>query len=165
VKTIQLEHGKVALLDDEDFERLSTINWHAKPPVKDGYAWYARGNTKNRTVWLHREVLLITDPAIHVDHINGNGLDCRKDNLRPGVRRLNMMNRRKVKASNSATGSRFKGVWREPSSGKWRAHIRVNKRLIILGRFSDEEGAARAYDAAAVEYFGQYANCNFKRSA
>lgn len=97
-------------------------------------------------------------PGLFPDHINHNGLDNRKANVRPVTRAQNVWNRRKFKRP---TRSKYKGVDWAIDMKRWRARIRVNGRRIYLGSFSDELEAAKAYDRAARKYHGQFAALNF----
>lgn len=92
----------------------------------------------------------------HIDHVNGDRLDARRDNLRVATPAQNQANRKKAEGKTS----RYKGVSRT-RRGKWYAQITVNYVAINLGTFACEEEAARAYDAAAVEHFGDFARLNF----
>ena len=105
---------------------------------------------------MHR-LILGCGPGEEVDHRNGNGLDNRRGNLRPATHALNQANVRRVRAK-----SGFKGVsrWVRPSPRPWRAHITVKGRMKFLGAFATPEEAARAYDAAARELFGEFACTN-----
>jgi AP2 domain/HNH endonuclease len=94
---------------------------------------------------------------MHVDHINGNGLDNRRTNLRPATSAENARNRRSQRGSSSP----YKGVSWIRSRRNWRANLRVGDRLIHLGSYTDPADAARAYDAAALKYFGEFARLNF----
>jgi hypothetical protein len=160
VITIPLTQGKVALIDDCD-AHLAAFKWCAKRD-RDGRKWYAirkapRDGGPGRRMWLHREVLGVTDPKVEVDHKDGNGLDCRRHNLRAATTQQNQANRG-VQANNT---SGFKGVnWRKRDR-KWRAQIRVSGRNRGLGHYATPEDAARAYDAAAREAFGEFAFLNF----
>ena len=147
-KEIQLTRGKVAIVDDEDFEWLSRISWHVKPDLHTSYAaWEQNG----KSILMHH--LLATKP---VDHINGNGLDNQRCNLRSATRQQNQMNRGKHQKATS----KFKGVFWSKRAKKWHASIRLNKKGIHLGYFISEVEAAKAYNRAAKELFGEFARPN-----
>lgn len=154
---IPLTKGFVAIVDDED-AHLARHNWFA---FRGRYTWYAaRKEPKpgggQRTVCLHREVLGAPARA-QVDHCDGNGLDCRRHNLRLASGTQNQGNRR----LNRNNKSGFKGVFWYKARGKWTAAIKVGKRRPWLGLFDAPEDAARAYDAAARAAFGEFARTNF----
>lgn len=96
-----------------------------------------------------------------VDHINHNGLDNRKANLRFATAQQNTWNKRKQKGNYS---SQYKGVHWVKSEKNWRALITCNKKMIYIGRFDDETAAAMAYDEKAKELFGEYASLNLQSS-
>jgi osmotically-inducible protein OsmY len=156
MKEIPLSNGGIAFVDDEDFEKISLIPWYG---VDGGYTRYAytmtsRQSSKRTTIAMHQLILEITKGE--VDHINRNGLDNRKSNLRIATRNQQMMNA--IKRKNKTT-SQYKGVcW---TNKRWQANINVNGRQLYLGRFKVEEDAARAYDDAARRYFGEFARTNF----
>lgn len=163
VKAIPLSRGLVALVDNEDFERVSAHKWTASIQVKGGgairrYAFRSIGRRGPRhNVLLHR-FILDCPAGLQVDHVNGDGLDCRRANLRFATNQQNNANR-----SKNPTHHPFKGV-RPGRWGKgWTARITVNNRGIHLGTFETAEEAARAYDAKAVECFGEFARLNFSQ--
>lgn len=149
--------GLVALVDDEDYERVSSHRWSVAtgggPNVPKIYAKCWRDG---RPEMLHN--FLTGSPE--TDHRNGNGLDNRRCNLRPANRGQNLANTSKRTVRKGVpTSSRFKGVHRVPS-GNWRADIVAQKIRYCLGTFPLEEDAAKAYDHAALELFGEFARTN-----
>jgi len=159
VKEIPLTHGCVALVDDEDYERVNQYKWcvtNSKTLPRE--KWYAKRCEGNRTYFMHRFILDIKKGEM-VDHINGNGLDNRRCNLRIINNSQNSMNRRKTLGI-----SKYKGVSWDKINNKWVSHISFNYKCINLGRYINEEDAARAYDKAAKKYFGEYACINFPKS-
>lgn len=157
MKKIPLTKGLVALVDDEDFEFLSSHAWFAALNGHGGY--YAARNAKTDRGWrllrMHR-VLLCAQSGECVDHINGDGLDNRRHNLRLATKAQNSANMRNTKGGTS----RFKGVSAN-HGGKWRAQIRVPGRKIWLGLHETEMRAAMAYDEAAKRLHGEFACLNF----
>ena len=108
---------------------------------------------------MHR-LILNAKPGELVDHWDGNGLNNRRRNLRPATNSQNLHNRRRTRAK-----SGFCGVWRSgKSSVPWVASIHVKNKAIYLGRFETPEEAARVYDAAAKEHYGEFASLNFKET-
>jgi hypothetical protein len=158
-RRIPLTQGKYAIVDPEDFERLNKHKWHA---VKNGNTFYAIrcfGPAKKTTyIRMHREIINPPDHLV-VDHINHNGLDNRKANIRPATRSQNNFNRLIIKREDSS--SKYKGVsWRKRRK-RWHARIHVNGEYKFLGYFKDEIHAAKAYDKAAKEYQKEFAVLNF----
>ena len=153
MKEIQLTKGKVTIVDDEDFDFLNKWKWclHSRG--------YAKRNVKNRksqtTLLLHR-VITNAPKGIDVDHINGNKLDNRRDNLRLADRSSNIANTKK----RNGCLSQYKGL-NLRNNGNWSAVVNPKGKTIYLGTYSNEIEAARAYDKAAKEYFGEYASLNF----
>lgn len=151
--------GRTALISEEDYDRVSRYRWHvhqiAFPGQRDHgpYAFAnARRDGKRTRIYMHG--LITGYPA--TDHINHDGLDNRRINLRPAGNR-NQHNTR----ANILTTSNFKGVHWDRARSRWRAAISAGGAYRYLGRFESEVDAARAYDAAAHFYFGEYACLNF----
>lgn len=158
MKTIILTQNKVALVDDSDYEPLNAVKWYAIFLNRE--RWYARRKLPRdggpaKTLDMHR--VLIPNVS-EVDHKNGDGLDNRRDNLRAATRAQNMANSRK----RSGGSSQFKGVSWGKRDSIWQAKITKAGKCFYLGNFVLEKDAAMAYDAAAREYFGEFANINFK---
>jgi hypothetical protein len=163
MKTIPLTRGKVALVDDRDFARVSKLKWYAKPSRQ---TWYAvrnvRVNGKRMTVGMHRFILESRLAASKMpDHRDGNGLNNQRYNLRIVTRRRNARNQRKQ--TGRATSSKYKGVHWHRASGAWTASICVQGNSIHLGTFhgaNGEQAAALAYNDAAAYHFGKHACLN-----
>lgn len=151
--TIPLTRGLVAVVDEADFELLSAFAWYAH---KGRNTWYARtdiGGRKNRRrIYMHR--MLLGVPM--VDHMDGNGLNNRRANLRPASDSQNQSNRRKA----AGTASDFKGVTWDAARATWLAQITRLGQHINLGRTDDELLAAARYDVAARALFGAFATSN-----
>jgi hypothetical protein len=160
VREVALTRGYVALVDAEDFESVSKWKWHAHVGSKrrggpgSVYA-YRREWPSRRLIALHREIL---NPPIDrdVDHINGDTLDCRKANLRPVTPQQNAWNQRIQRRGSS----QFKGVSWNKHARKWSAQIKKSGKHTHLGYFMDERDAAKAYNAAALLEFGEFAKFN-----
>lgn len=151
MKEINLTQGKVALVDDEDFEYLNQWRWSAARYSDNIY--YAASRVKGKSITMHR-LLMNSDKQRQVDHKDGNGLNNQKSNLRFANYSQNGSNRR-------AWGSScFLGV--NIDRGKIYARITLNGQTLYLGRFKTEEDAARAYDRKAKELHGDFACLNFK---
>jgi len=159
MKEIQLTQGKVALVDDADFEWLSQYKWQAS---KEGHSWYAvracRDSLGRKSkARMHRDILKCEQD---VDHRDLNGLNNQRYNLRPCNDSQNQHNRRRHVANTSG----FIGVHKVKgsfASEHWQSRIAVNRRRIHLGYFLNKEDAARAYDEAARKYFGEFARTNY----
>jgi hypothetical protein len=149
-RTVPLSHGKVALVGAADYDLVSAFKWRAVRVT--GGLWYAETRLGKAREFMHR-LIMECRPGEQVDHRNGDGLDCRRKNLRPTTHARNQMNRRVVL---SASG--FKGVTHR--AGRWRAYITVEGQFRSLGTFATPKEAACAYDAAARELFGEFACTN-----
>lgn len=151
MKQIQLTQGKVAIIDDDDFALVSKHKWYAK---EDKESWYARTRINNKPVYMHR-LILDAPRGKPVDHINRNGLDNRRSNIRLCTQSENQRNMRSRGGS-----SKFKGVSWHKRSNKWRAKCTLNGKSIHVGVFENEEDAARAYDSTVLNKFGEFAKTN-----
>lgn len=144
----------VAIVDDEDFELVSKYKWQAAP---FGRTWSAhRTGWPKSTIFMHRVIMNAPD-GFEVDHIDGNGLNNTKENLRICTHAENTKNQKLRIDSKSG----YKGVDWHIYIKKWRARIRVNYEEVSLGYFDSAIDAAEAYDRAAREYFGEFAKTNF----
>lgn len=158
-KEIPLTQGQVSLVDDEDFEWLNQWNWFAMARRQTFYA-RREGKTlfgRRTAIFLHR-VIMDAPKGMQVDHINGDGRDNRRSNLRLATNAENCRNRQLPSVNTSG----YKGVVFKSEFGKWRATIGVNSSRIHLGYFESPIEAARAYDEAARKYFGEFARTNFQ---
>ena len=155
-RKVVLTQGKYAIVDPADFYNLSQYKWRVKKEENTAYA--QRAEYKRRTtIMMHRQIMR-AEKNFFVDHINHNGLDNRKANLRFATCRQNAWNSRKI--TNCGT-SKYKGVRWNKKSKKWQATIcNNNSRKIHLGFFNDEKAAARAYNKAAQKYRGEFALLN-----
>ncbi len=154
MKEVPLTQGKVALVDDQDFEKVSAYSWSAHTYKRN---WYAKavipGCPGARLVPLHR--FLLGFPTLDVDPRDGDGLNCQRDNLRLATVTQNCANARKTI---SQTTSKFKGVSR--CGEKWRAYIAVAGQQRHLGVHLSEVEAAEAYNRAARLEWGEFARLN-----
>ena len=149
--------GKFALVDDEDYDLIMQWKWWNK----EGYAIREteinkHGERRKRKRFYMHRLINKTPDGMEVDHINGDKLDNRKENLRTCTRHQNIINRCSFKGASS----KFKGVLWNVKLNKWRARIRLNKKDFHLGYFVHEKDAARAYNDAAIIYHGDFARLN-----
>ena len=149
------KYGKhTVLIDDEDFEKVKDFKWSIFTARKLYVFRNAKENGTTKVELLHRR--LLNFPNGEVDHINGDGLDNRKFNLRACTNSENHMNRGKQK--NNTSG--FKGVMQYGRFGKWKAQIVVKRKNIHVGCYDTPEQAAVAYNTAALKYHGEFARLN-----
>lgn len=135
------------LVDKDDISLLIQHKWYVNTFGKQLYAVTSKG------LLMHR-FLMGAEEGQTIDHINQNGLDNRRENLRFCTTSENLHNRSSIGGS-----SKYKGVSRVKN--KWRSYIWQDYKRIHLGYFEKEEDAARAYDIKAVELFGEFAKLNF----
>jgi hypothetical protein len=169
MRKILLSGGYIALVDDDDYDRV-VLSGQWQPLIdkrKQNRTIYVRrsltlrsrkearetGLPRRKTILLHRFILGIDDNTIKIDHKDGNGLNNQRDNLRVATHSENMQNRKVF------PHRKYKGV--NKNCNKWQAVIKINKQSVYLGTFRTEREAAFAYDEAAREYFGEFARCNF----
>ena len=156
MKEIVLTQGKVALVDDEDYEYLNQWKWRTTKSRKKYYASrasYVSG--KRKTIFMHR-VIMNTPVGMETDHIDGNELNNVRSNLRIVTSRQNKLN---VKPY---ANRKYVGVYIYHKKGHSyiKASIHHNGRNISLGNYPSEEEAALAYNEAALKYRGEYAYLN-----
>ncbi len=158
MKTIELTQGKVALVDDEDYEYLNQFNWQA---LKARHTWYAHRNGYNKDrhvkIYMHRDILKVP-VGVNTDHKDGNGLNNQRCNIRIATNAQNQQNQINLAGGKSSC---FKGVCWSKADNKWYVHITVKSRSVRLGSYISEIEAALVYDEAAKEYFGEFARLNF----
>lgn len=155
MKKIKLTQGKIALADDEDYEKLNRYKWCA---IKGRYTFYAQRSCiskgKANTIKMVHSILP-PPPGMEIDHKDGNGCNNQRDNIRICNRSQNQAN------SSSYIGfSRHKGIHWCPKDKKWMSRIQVDGQRVYLGYFSSEKEAALVYNAAALKYFGEFARLN-----
>jgi hypothetical protein len=155
---IKLTRGKTAIVDYADYQKISGFKWRTVEAYKNTFyaATWMRTGGKGRHVYLHRFLLGFPEKEKRTNFINGNTLDCRRENLRLVTDSQSQM-RRKLSENNS-TG--FRGVSFNKASGKYKAYIKRNGKLIHLGLFTKPKDAAKAYNEKAKELFGKFATLN-----
>jgi len=159
MKQIPLTQGKFTIVDDANYEWLNQYKWFAK---KKGESFYAvrsirMPNGKVVTAQIHRMILgLDYGDKGFSDHINHNSLDNRIENLRIATNSQNQHNQLPRKGCSS----KYKGVYWDKKCKKWYGRIAFNRKRFSLGCFENEEEAAKAYNKAAIELFGEFALLN-----
>lgn len=161
VRDLVLPNGMVAQVDDEDYDAVAAHNWHAR---RRGHVFYVRRNVRRpdgakTKQYLHRFVM---GPGRAIDHVDGNGLNNQKSNLRFATDSQNQANRHHLPPTKS---SRFRGVTYHRGINRWQASIKVRGQSIYLGCFESETDAAAAYDRAALTHFGEFARTNLGGAA
>lgn len=162
VKHIALTQGKVAIVDDEDFEYLNQWKWYAQrdPTINGSYAarqeymGSINGKQKKKLILMHR-LIMNCPPRMYIDHINHDRLDNRKENLRIVSNRQNQQNSRRTGVS------KYRGVSWSKWRNKWVAAIQIDGKQKHLGSFDDEKEAAKAYEKACRD-IGEELVCKMK---
>lgn len=160
MKEIKLNRDKVAFVDDGDYERASKFKWYTEKRGINSYNYYAKRKVvtdgKESTQSLHIFIMNGTIKGLEIDHKNGNGLDCQRENLRRCTHSQNMSNQRKKPFAST----RFKGVSYNKKLNKYSASIKKEGRSICIGNYNTEIEAAYNYDQMAYKMFGQFARYN-----
>jgi len=158
-RLISLTKGKRVIVDPDDYEEQTAHKWYAKKGNRrmKQPRYYAARSLKGKTIFMHRQIMRCPED-MEVDHINGDTLDNRKDNLRICTRADNNYN----SSSRIATSS-YKGVCFHKSTNKWQVQISYKRRKHHIGTYSHEVLAAKAYDDRASELFGEFARLNFPK--
>lgn len=148
MKEIPLTRGLVTKVSDEDYLHLLGTSWRA---VKSSKKWYAKGDPGTGDTQMH--VYLLKPPeGMLVDHINGDSLDNRRENLRIATVTQNNINTRLSRKEGT-----FRGVHWEKRTRKWRVELGQK----TIGRFEDQIEAAKFYDKEAKLKYGEFAQLNF----
>ncbi len=157
MREVLLTNGLAVQVDDQDVSAVSGYNWYAYKSGKNTYATRSIYLPVKQSIAMHRFIMRAEAGQV-IDHIDGDGLNNCRSNLRICTRQENLRNQRK----RAGCSSRFKGVSRYPSaSSPWQSVIVFNYKNITLGKFRTEEEAARAYDEAALRLFGSFGRLNF----
>lgn len=158
MKEIYLSQGKIALVDDEDYDYLMQWKWHFKYDKNN--IGYARRDKmvagKKLRFQMHREIMKMGDSKLKVDHINHNGIDNQKHNLRMATHAQNLMNSASIRGK-----CKYLGVGICKKSGKFTVAVMANGKRVRMGRFINEIDAAIARDKVALEIQGEFACLNF----
>lgn len=157
---IPLSMGKVALVDEKDYPRIAAHKWYA---AKRGRTYYGVRNIKNSkgkktVIYMHHVILGRPPQGFWVDHINCDGLDNRRSNLRFVTPSESGSNKLRVSVGRSG----FRGVWK--NNVGWCAILSCGGVRQYLGNFATPLEAARVYDKAALRALGRFARLNFSRS-
>jgi hypothetical protein len=167
-RKIPLTQARFAIVDPADYQHLAKFKWRLCKTKGKNVLYAERSirlpDGKYSRILMHRQIIKDKLTAIRstlsanlvIDHINGNGLDNRRANLRLATVAQNAWNSKR-----RSPRSGYKGVWLDKDKRLWRAAIVCNRKRIHLGYFKTKTAAAQAYDAAAKKFHGQFANLNF----
>jgi len=150
---------KEILVDDSDYEELSKYHWCIAKMPNTFYATRSTSkNGKEGAIYMHRQILELTKRNEFADHIDHNGLNNQRNNLRLSNHSDNQKNKQPLVGSSS----KYVGVCWHKKDKKWQAAIAINGKQTHLGQFDNEIDAAIARDNAAKQYYGAFANLNLK---
>lgn len=163
MKEIRLSNGRMAQVDDADFEWLSAWNWHCHGEGRKRYAgrFERRGAGVRVFISMHR-VIAGAQAGQEVDHVNGDTLDNQRANLRCCSRFENHRNQRK-QVKRVPSRSQYRGIGWMKRMNRWQVRITVGYKKLFIGYHADEIEAAKMYDEAARRYHGEFACVNFPR--
>ena len=154
IKVVSKAHGThYILIDNDDYDAINKYKWSITKPRN---TYYAVREFNKKSTLLHRFLLNVKKRNKHVDHINGNGLDNRKENLRICTCKEN--NRNSKLSKNNTSG--YKGVSWAKNMNKWESYITADRKRYGLGYFKCKHDAAMAYNTAALKYHKDYASLN-----
>ncbi len=148
------------VVDTVDYPLVSDYWWSALKSLNTFYAYRRppRSSGSRALIYMHKVILPGHDLVDHKDH---NGLNNRRENIRPAT----VLDNSRNQSARKTAASRFKGVAWEPTAKSWLVRIRANGKRLYLGHFKDDEEAARAYDVAAKQHHGEFAVLNFPEKA
>lgn len=158
----------IVLVDDEDYDLVRQYNWFIKPCDHLHYAIrnMRKENGGYTTVPMHRLLMGMPPRNVFIDHVNGNGLDNQRSNLRECTPRENKMNSR----PHYNTSSKYKNVYfrKDIKNNPWQVRIRVDGKLLSFGCYPTEEDAMLVANEAIAKYHGEFGkpnttNCNLGR--
>ncbi len=155
MREVILTSGEISLVDDSDFNFVNQFRWRA---LRTPRTTYARATINGKVVLMHR-ILMQTPVGMHTDHLNSNGLDNRRENLRVCTQTENKRNARPAQGKSSP----YKGVSliKGTKTPKYSCKIYVDGKLRHLGTYSSPVHAALRYDHEARENYGEFAYLNF----
>jgi len=163
MKTIKLTQGKYTLVDDEEFDKLNQYKWHAEKAPYTYYAVRSVGSHAARKRIRMSRFIMNAPEKMYVDHINHDGLDNRKENLRICTHAENSRNKKShIDGSSEYLGVSHRRYFKKNGnySERWVTEIMFCNKRIYIGRYRNEIDAALSYNQKAVELFGEFANLN-----
>ena len=156
IKLHPLSQGLVATIDKVDYSRVSKLKWFAGKDYNTVYAFANITKPQGRRRLMMHQLISDTNDGEECDHIDGNGLNNCRSNLRACTHQQNIFHAKPYRN----TSSQYKGVSWNKKAKRWIANIRLNNKVTYLGSYGDEVEAALAYNKAAEKLFGEYAYLN-----